>query len=152
MLLAIALSAGLIMAAGAAITTDSQTGAATAEESEFVGPKESSNINEQQIIREGVRVEFKATPASTRPEIREGEFADIEFRITSAENGEPLQAFNAPMLSRNPELHYVFAQMEMAEERGLGVKRKPGTIYRVWRLQFSALFCGDGCYIMSNEN
>lgn len=26
------------------------------------------------------------------------------------------------MLSRNPELHYIFAQMEMAEERGLGIK------------------------------
>ena len=26
------------------------------------------------------------------------------------------------MLSRNPELHYVFARMEMAEERGLGIK------------------------------
>ncbi|MBE3064676.1 MAG: hypothetical protein IMZ69_06625 [Spirochaetes bacterium] len=33
-----------------------------------------------------------------------------------------LQAFQAPMLSRNPELHYVFAQMELAEERGLGIK------------------------------
>lgn len=35
---------------------------------------------------------------------------------------EQLQLFNAPMLSRNPELHYVFARMEMAEERGLGIK------------------------------
>ena len=35
---------------------------------------------------------------------------------------EQLQTFNAPMLSRNPELHYVFARMEMAEERGLGIK------------------------------
>lgn len=33
-----------------------------------------------------------------------------------------LQAFNAPMLSRNPVLHYVFARMELAEERGLGLK------------------------------
>lgn len=33
-----------------------------------------------------------------------------------------LQAFNAPMLSRNPQLHYVFALMELAEERGLGMK------------------------------
>jgi ATP-dependent DNA helicase RecG len=33
-----------------------------------------------------------------------------------------LQAFTAPMLSRNPILHYVFAQMELAEERGLGLK------------------------------
>jgi ATP-dependent DNA helicase RecG len=35
---------------------------------------------------------------------------------------EQLQSFSAPMLSRNPELHYVFARMEMAEERGLGIK------------------------------
>ena len=35
---------------------------------------------------------------------------------------EQLRAFSAPMLSRNPELHYVFAMMELAEERGLGIK------------------------------
>jgi len=33
-----------------------------------------------------------------------------------------LQSFNAPMLSRNPALHYVFSRMELAEERGLGLK------------------------------
>jgi ATP-dependent DNA helicase RecG len=33
-----------------------------------------------------------------------------------------LQDFSAPMLSRNPVLHYVFAKMELAEERGLGLK------------------------------
>jgi ATP-dependent DNA helicase RecG len=33
-----------------------------------------------------------------------------------------LQSFSAPMLSRNPMLHYVFAKMELAEERGLGLK------------------------------
>ena len=35
---------------------------------------------------------------------------------------EKLQNFSAPMLSRNPELHYVFARMKLAEERGLGMK------------------------------
>jgi ATP-dependent DNA helicase RecG len=35
---------------------------------------------------------------------------------------EQLQSFSAPMLSRNPLLHYVFARMELAEERGLGLK------------------------------
>lgn len=35
---------------------------------------------------------------------------------------EDLQSFSAPMLSRNPELHYVFARMELAEERGLGLR------------------------------
>lgn len=35
---------------------------------------------------------------------------------------EQLQTFTAPMLSRNPILHYVFSQMDLAEERGLGLK------------------------------
>lgn len=35
---------------------------------------------------------------------------------------EQMQSFSAPMLSRNPVLHYVFARMELAEERGLGLK------------------------------
>ena len=35
---------------------------------------------------------------------------------------EQMQRFDAPMLSRNPILHYVFAKMELAEERGLGLK------------------------------
>lgn len=35
---------------------------------------------------------------------------------------EQLQSFAAPALSRNPVLHFVFARMEMAEERGLGLK------------------------------
>ena len=35
---------------------------------------------------------------------------------------EQMQSFEAPMLSRNPTLHYVFAKLGMAEERGLGLK------------------------------
>lgn len=35
---------------------------------------------------------------------------------------DQLRSFNAPMLSRNPQLHYVFSKMEMAEERGFGLK------------------------------
>ena len=35
---------------------------------------------------------------------------------------QQLQNFSAPMLSRNPTLHYVFARMELAEERGLGLR------------------------------
>ena len=34
---------------------------------------------------------------------------------------EQLQDFSAPMLSRNPELHFIFARMGMAEEQGLGL-------------------------------
>ncbi|MBZ0152150.1 MAG: hypothetical protein IT348_18845 [Candidatus Eisenbacteria bacterium] len=35
---------------------------------------------------------------------------------------EQMERFEAPMLSRNPVLHYVFAKMQLAEERGLGLK------------------------------
>ncbi|MBP1910333.1 ATP-binding protein [Methanolobus bombayensis] len=35
---------------------------------------------------------------------------------------DQLKEFKAPMLSRNPKLHYVFSQMALAEERGLGMK------------------------------
>ncbi len=33
-----------------------------------------------------------------------------------------MQSFTAPMLSRNPQLHYVFSKMGLAEERGLGME------------------------------
>jgi len=35
---------------------------------------------------------------------------------------EQLESFDAPMLSRNPVLHFVFAKMKLAEERWLGLK------------------------------
>ncbi len=35
---------------------------------------------------------------------------------------QQLQEFNAPMLSRNPILHYIFAKIDLAEERGLGLR------------------------------
>ena len=53
-----------------------------------------------------------------------------EDTVTLQSPGEPpspitleqLQDFSAPMLSRNPELHFVFARMGMAEEQGLGLE------------------------------
>lgn len=35
---------------------------------------------------------------------------------------EQLRKFDAPMLSRNPALHYVFSRLDLAEERGLGLR------------------------------
>jgi len=35
---------------------------------------------------------------------------------------EQLQSLTAPMLSRNPGLHFVFARMRMAEEQGMGIR------------------------------
>lgn len=34
---------------------------------------------------------------------------------------EQLQSLDAPMLSRNPEIHFVFSRMGMAEEQGIGL-------------------------------
>lgn len=53
-----------------------------------------------------------------------------EDTVTVRSPGEPpppvtleqLQTFTAPMLSRNPGLHFVFARMGMAEEQGLGIE------------------------------
>ncbi|MFQ5702347.1 MAG: ATP-binding protein [Acidobacteriota bacterium] len=36
---------------------------------------------------------------------------------------DQLKAFTAPMKSRNPQLHYVFARMGMAEEQGFGLAK-----------------------------
>jgi len=36
---------------------------------------------------------------------------------------DQLNAFSAPMKSRNPQLHYVFARMGMAEEQGFGLAK-----------------------------
>lgn len=36
---------------------------------------------------------------------------------------QQLQSFTAPMKSRNPMLHYVFARMGLAEEQGFGLKK-----------------------------
>jgi len=33
-----------------------------------------------------------------------------------------LETFDAPMLSRNPVMHFVFGKMKLAEERGLGLR------------------------------
>ncbi len=50
-----------------------------------------ADVNNEQIIRKGVQVDFKATPSAGFSQLLEGGFADIEFRITSAEDDEPLR-------------------------------------------------------------
>lgn len=35
---------------------------------------------------------------------------------------DQMSSFDAPMLSRNPVMHYIFAKMKLAEERGLGLR------------------------------
>lgn len=44
---------------------------------------------------------------------------------------EQMQTFSAPLLSRNPSMHFVFARIGMAEEQGLGLGSGPNTHYEV---------------------
>ncbi len=46
------------------------------------------------VVREGVAVEFSARPAGGEGELREGGYADVEFRITDATTGRPIQSLN----------------------------------------------------------
>jgi YVTN family beta-propeller protein len=65
------------------------------EENAFVGPLQEMPINTGLIQRKGMNVEFTARPmgAGTKSaDVMQGNFADIEFRITGAEDGKPLQA------------------------------------------------------------
>ncbi|MDH3531769.1 MAG: cytochrome D1 [Gammaproteobacteria bacterium] len=64
-------------------------------EDELVGPLLEMPVNTGLIQRKGMNVEFTARPLrpGAKPrDVMEGEFADIEFRITGAEDGEPLQS------------------------------------------------------------
>jgi YVTN family beta-propeller protein len=59
---------------------------------ETVGPQQ---INAGQALRKGVKVEFKATavgPDSANRPIRAEEYARLEFTVTGAEDGQPLQS------------------------------------------------------------
>jgi YVTN family beta-propeller protein len=72
-----------------------------------------SGINEEKIVRKGVFVDFKATPAAGFSQLLEGGFADIEFRITSAEDDEPLRGVY-------PGVWIDLTEMPDGEESGVG--------------------------------
>ncbi len=46
------------------------------------------------VVREGVAVEFSARPAGGEGDLREGDYADVEFRITDAITGRPIRSLN----------------------------------------------------------
>ena len=52
---------------------------------------------------------------------------------------DQLSSFDAPMLSRNPVLHFVFSKMKLAEERGLGLRsmRKTASVAGLPRPTYS---------------
>jgi len=56
-----------------------------------MGPPQGEPVNQATITRNGVRVDFSVTPLDTgRDTLRVGDFANVEFRLSGAEDGEPL--------------------------------------------------------------
>ena len=90
----IATRAGMLALLTASLTLVITTATSAQEEDALVGPMQEMPVNLGLIQRKGMNVEFTARPMGdgTRPrDVMQGEFADIEFRITGAEDGEPLQ-------------------------------------------------------------
>ena len=44
----------------------------------------------QKLVRDGVSIEFRAFPEEGQDAVTEGRFANVEFRITDAESGNPI--------------------------------------------------------------
>ena len=78
----------MVMVLGLLMTACADSNIVAPPDETVAGPGNSSRIE-----REGIAVDFSARPArSEGANIVEGEFAEIEFRITGAEDGEPLQS------------------------------------------------------------
>ena len=45
----------------------------------------------QKMVRDGVAVEFRVTPDDARDTVKEGKYADVEFRISDAQSGAPVK-------------------------------------------------------------
>jgi YVTN family beta-propeller protein len=45
----------------------------------------------QKLVRDGVAIEFRVTPDESVGVVKEGDFVDVEFRISDAESGAPVQ-------------------------------------------------------------
>ena len=66
----------------------------TAISQDEVGPAVAVPVNKETIFRKGMAVDFKVepmVPERTGGKVMEGDFAEISFRISSAEDHEPLQ-------------------------------------------------------------
>jgi len=90
--LVVSLAAGSL--SGQALADDSETAISESGSPGAMGPIREPEANTGRITRKGVTVEFNATSAqdsNAGRELMEGKFAEIEFRISGAENGEPLQ-------------------------------------------------------------
>lgn len=56
------------------------------------GSPPAGEVRENRITRQGMTIEFSALPVGSRGEMREGDYADVTFRITDAGTGNPVRA------------------------------------------------------------
>ena len=50
-----------------------------------------SQPQSQKMLRDGVAIEFRVTPAEQQDAVMEGKYADVEFRISDAQSGKPIK-------------------------------------------------------------
>jgi hypothetical protein len=89
-----AMCAGLLALLATGFTLVVATGAGAEEEDAINGLAQETPVNISQIQRKGMKVEFTARPLGSDKQpgdIMQGDFADIEFRITGEEDGAPLK-------------------------------------------------------------
>jgi len=52
---------------------------------------EAANPAVQKLVRDGVAIEFKVIPDKSVGKVKEGQYVDVEFRISDTESGAPVQ-------------------------------------------------------------
>ena len=92
----------------------------TAVSQDEVGPAVPIPVNKETIFRKGMAVDFKVeplVPERTGGKVMEGDFATISFRISSAEDHEPLQGVY-------PGVWVDLVQTAEGEKRGVSLECK----------------------------
>src|SRR5512145_3302879 len=62
--------------------------------SPVVGQPSEQESPANRLVREGVAIEFSAQPAGGAGGLREGEYAEVAFRITDATTGRPVRSLS----------------------------------------------------------
>ena len=77
----------------ASILSFAEISYSVADDSSHAQQEESKtpSLSTQKMVRDGVAVEFRVTPDETQDVVMEGKYADVEFRISDAQTGEPVK-------------------------------------------------------------
>ncbi|MCU7250841.1 YncE family protein [Pseudomonas koreensis] len=118
----IRISAGVLLVAGALISFGVWRTAPSAMLSEVALPDTWSG---QTLARDGVNVAFQLKPLASDGKLREGEFADVQFRVTDGASGQPLSGV-APGAWIDPQT----LAADQAQGRDKSCKSRVGTFLK----------------------